>query len=580
METQRTTVGTNEKPLGCYRNQEPRSVKTFKRGVIYARYSSDQQDDTSIGVQIEECQKYAQKQNIAIVREPYTDAAQSGTATQHRAAYQKLMVDAFAKTKDFEYVIVFHSSRWGRSMDSEVDEFLLEKHGVKVISATQPITTEDSPESFLVRGIIRKIDAYYSIQLARYTHVYQSNNARKGFINGGRPLDGYTVRRIPTGKLDKQGRERCKVQYELDEKPGQFDLNGEPRWKMIAFFFDAFAEGKGMTTIAKEAYTLGWRAKTVNEPLCMSHVRAALLNPTYTGYVVWNRKKWHRVEGRRRHVKNSPDKWVFSDEPAHPAIIAREKFEYAIERFNKNPRGRYAGKQLLSGLVVCANCGSAYTLSSNRKKNNINYEYYICNKKHRSGWERCNGPMIQKGKMEAAVQNVFLKRILTEDEVKQFTELFNDWTEREKAGHSPEVKQLDGQIAQLDKELANLKAAVATGEVPLKHLAGEIEQRDALKGKLQEQKAHMGLPVKQETLHYEPEKLEKWLTSLRNLYQGMDLESRREMLRHYIKKIEIHSKKKGRIVYDPASILRLQTPHRKFPTDDLVCPENGCGGWI
>ena len=152
-------------------------LRMAKRCVIYARYSSDQQDETSIEVQIQECRKYAQSRGITVVHEPYVDAAQSGTATLQRSAYQRLLADAFSKTRDFDLIVVFHSSRWGRGMDSEIDEFLLEKRGVKIISTHTAGDYRRFPRIISSKGIIRKIDAYYSLQLSRYTHVYQSDNA-------------------------------------------------------------------------------------------------------------------------------------------------------------------------------------------------------------------------------------------------------------------------------------------------------------------------------------------------------------------------------------------------------------------
>src|ERR1051326_8154839 len=74
-----------------------------KRGVIYARYSSDMQNTSeSIEVQIAECKKYAVAQGIVITREPFVDRAKTGTSTENRTAYQELLALAQNSDRDFD----------------------------------------------------------------------------------------------------------------------------------------------------------------------------------------------------------------------------------------------------------------------------------------------------------------------------------------------------------------------------------------------------------------------------------------------------------------------------------------------
>src|SRR5262245_37437851 len=194
-----------------------------KRGVIYARYSSDMQDTSeSIEVQISECKKYAVAHDILIQREPFVDRAKTGTSTENRKAYQQLFTLARSPARDFDVILTFHTSRWGRGVQSEIDEHLLERSGVKIIAVSQPFTADDGVESVFMKGVLRKIDAYYSMQASKYTHAYQSSNARNGFKNGGAAPDGYAIEHIPTGKKDKHGEEKMKARLIVDTKPGKF----------------------------------------------------------------------------------------------------------------------------------------------------------------------------------------------------------------------------------------------------------------------------------------------------------------------------------------------------------------------
>ena len=64
-------------------------------GVIYARYSSDNQREESIDGQIRECQAFARKNDITLL-EPYIDRALSAK-TDNRPNFQKMIKDSSAQ---------------------------------------------------------------------------------------------------------------------------------------------------------------------------------------------------------------------------------------------------------------------------------------------------------------------------------------------------------------------------------------------------------------------------------------------------------------------------------------------------
>lgn len=72
-------------------------------GVIYARYSSDNQREESIEGQLRECKVFAEKNGIQII-DTYIDRAMSAK-TDNRPDFQKMIKDS-AK-QQFETVIVY-----------------------------------------------------------------------------------------------------------------------------------------------------------------------------------------------------------------------------------------------------------------------------------------------------------------------------------------------------------------------------------------------------------------------------------------------------------------------------------------
>ena len=63
--------------------------------VIYARYSSDKQNEQSIDGQLRYCREYAERMGYAVVGE-YVDRAMSGTK-DNRPEFQRMISDASKK---------------------------------------------------------------------------------------------------------------------------------------------------------------------------------------------------------------------------------------------------------------------------------------------------------------------------------------------------------------------------------------------------------------------------------------------------------------------------------------------------
>ena len=81
--------------------------------VIYARYSTDKQTESSIADQVRVCQDYA-KAHAMTVTETFADEGISGAALGNRPGARKLMETALAG--QLETVIVADLSRLSRSM--------------------------------------------------------------------------------------------------------------------------------------------------------------------------------------------------------------------------------------------------------------------------------------------------------------------------------------------------------------------------------------------------------------------------------------------------------------------------------
>lgn len=98
-------------------------------GVIYARYSSDNQREESIEGQLRECKAFAEKNGIQIVG-TYIDRALSAQ-TDNRPDFQRMIKDSGNSL--FDTVLVWKLDRFARNRyDSAHYKTTLRKNGVKV----------------------------------------------------------------------------------------------------------------------------------------------------------------------------------------------------------------------------------------------------------------------------------------------------------------------------------------------------------------------------------------------------------------------------------------------------------------
>ena len=106
-------------------------------GVIYARYSSDNQREESIEGQLRDCKAFAEKNGIHILG-TYIDRALSAK-TDNRPDFQRMIKDSGRGL--FDVVIVWKLDRFARNRyDAAYYKNQLKKNKVKVISATETIS--------------------------------------------------------------------------------------------------------------------------------------------------------------------------------------------------------------------------------------------------------------------------------------------------------------------------------------------------------------------------------------------------------------------------------------------------------
>lgn len=100
------------------------------RAAIYARYSSDNQNDKSVEDQIEPCRELCQREGLTVVA-IFDDRAISGASAINRPGYQGLM--RAAEAKSFDVLVAEDMDRVFRDQgDYHQARKRLDHHGITI----------------------------------------------------------------------------------------------------------------------------------------------------------------------------------------------------------------------------------------------------------------------------------------------------------------------------------------------------------------------------------------------------------------------------------------------------------------
>lgn len=375
--------------------------------VIYARYSSSGQNETSIEGQLKQCYQYCEEQGYNVLDE-YIDRAYSGRHA-NRPSFTKMLRDS--KKGTFEAVVVYQLDRFSRDKnDSVMSRAALLKHGVKLISATENIG--DDPAGGLLESMLEGINEYYSRDLSRKVRRGMNLNAEKCLSNGGT---------IPLGfKTDED------KHYQIDPESAH----------IIKKIFEMYADGKTISEIADYMNGLGYKTSQGN-PFNKNSFYTLLKNKKYIGTYTYNGTE----------VAN-----------AIPRIISDDLFEKVQERLNMNKkapaRSKSKAEYLLTTKLFCGHCKEMMTGMSGKGKLGKVYNYYNC--KGRQA-KKCNKKMVDKNRIEDLVIKKCLEQ-LTDSNIQAIAKEVVAICESEK--DTSTLKHLKTQLSKNEKKQANAMEAV------------------------------------------------------------------------------------------------------------------------
>ena len=175
------------------------------RGAEYVRMSTEHQQYSTEN-QGDKIREYAARRGIEIVR-TYADEGKSGLRIDGRQALQRLIDDVETGSADFQIILVYDVSRWGRFQDADESayyEYICRRAGIQVAYCAEQFENDGSPVSTIVKGVKRAMAGEYSRELSAKVFAGQCRLIELGFRQGG-PA-GYGLRRVLVDQCRRQSR--------------------------------------------------------------------------------------------------------------------------------------------------------------------------------------------------------------------------------------------------------------------------------------------------------------------------------------------------------------------------------------
>jgi DNA invertase Pin-like site-specific DNA recombinase len=288
------------------RNTQLAKAQKALRAAQYVRMSTELQR-YSIQNQAATIAAYAQQRNLTIVR-TYVDEGRSGLRIKGRLGLIELIEDVQSGNADFDHILVYDVSRWGRFQDVDESahyEFLCKRSGIKVAYCAEQFDNDGSLVSSVVKNIKRVMAAEYSRELGVKVRTGHCRIASLGYRVGG-PLTFGLRRELVDESAHSKGRLTKGQRKALQTDRVRLQPGSDEEIAVIRWIFHQFVvERNSYSQITRELN----RAKTTNQgrPWTDGKIRIILTNENYIGNIVYNRTT--RPIGQKL-INNPRDQWI------------------------------------------------------------------------------------------------------------------------------------------------------------------------------------------------------------------------------------------------------------------------------
>jgi site-specific DNA recombinase len=495
------------------------------RAALYMRVSTGRQaeHDLSIPDQRAQLLSWCSRQGYEVVAE-FVEAGASAT-DDRRPVFQQMIERACDGEHAFGFIVVHSYSRSFReAFEQEFYFRKLAKHGVKIISITQPVGDETEPVQTMMRKVIALFDEYQSKENVKHVIRSMMENARQGFWNGATAPLGYRL-----VEAEKRG---TRVKKKLDIDPVEAET--------VRLIFELYLHGDGKSgalgvkEIVKWLNARGYRTRR-GKTFGVGSLHKLLTNTVYVG-------RWKFNQASSRTGERKPDEEVV--EIPVPAVISPDVFEHVQRQLHaRNPKVSpprvTTGPILLTGLAVCASCGGAMTLRTGTSKSGRIYRYYTCSSSAVHGKTVCRGRSVAMDKLDTLITDHLMERLFKPDRLAAILGSLASRRATKLESLNGRLMALQQEVTDADEKLKRLYRLVEDGltdldEVLKDRLNTLKADRDRAKAALERAKEHLAPQIR-----IDPALIENFGRTMRENFSAGSVPFRKAYLQALINVIEV-----------------------------------------
>ena len=496
-----------------------------RRAALYMRVSTGRQAEHELSIpdQRTQLRTWCRVNGYAVAAE-FVEAGASG-GDDRRPVFQQMIERACDGGQAFNYIVVHSYSRFFReAFEQEFYLRKLAKHDVRVISITQPVGDESEPVQAMMRKVIALFDEYQSKENAKHVIRSMKENARQGFWNGSMAPLGYRL-----VEAEKRG---AKIKKKLDIDPVEAET--------VHLIFKLYLHGDGTSgalgvkEVVKWLNARGYRTRR-GKTFGVGSIHKLLTNTVYIGRWKYNQTSW-------KPRKRKPDGEIV--EVSVPAIIDRDVFSRVQRQLHaRSPRvvapRVTTGPILLTGLAVCATCGSGMMLRTGTSKNRRIYRYYTCSNCTTKGKTVCKGRSIPMDKLDRLVTDHLVERLFQPERLAAILASLSARRAAKEESFNSRLLALQSDAAEADEKLARLYRLVEDGMTDLDdvlrdRLATLKAERDRARAALERAKEQSVSPIQ-----VDPALVERFSRIMKENFTTGSMPFRKSYLQSLISTIEI-----------------------------------------
>jgi len=332
-----------------------------RRAAQYVRMSTEHQQYSTAN-QADVIREYAAKHGFDVVA-TFEDAGKSGLLLRGRDSLKNLLDVVESGKADFDTILVYDVSRWGRFQDADESayyEYRCKKAGISVKYCAEPFDNDGSPAATIIKSVKRAMAGETSRKLSVDVFLGQCKLIQLGYRQGG--TAGFGLRRMLVDHTGQPKGVLARGEYKSLQMDRIILVPGpDEEVAVVQRMYRMFTQdGQKESQIATKLNDEGILNADSGRPWTASMVRQVLSNEKYIGNNIFNRVSFKL---RVKRVYNPPDMWIRQD-GAFEGIVEPEKFFMArgifverARRFTNDElldklRALYAAHQMLSAALI------------------------------------------------------------------------------------------------------------------------------------------------------------------------------------------------------------------------------------